>query len=59
MADGIKAIVDKANKTCIGGRNVEFVGVKDNNADETTDLALAKTLVETDKVIAVIVGTAQ
>src|SRR4051812_44943878 len=29
MDEGIKAIVEKANKTCIGGRKLEFVGLKD------------------------------
>jgi branched-chain amino acid transport system substrate-binding protein len=58
MEDGIKAVVEKANKTCIGGRKLEFVGLKDDGSDPQKNLDLAKQLVESDKVFAIIATSA-
>jgi len=58
MEDGIKAVVDKVNKTCIGGRKMEFVGLKDDGSDPAKNLSLAQSLVEQDKVFAIIATSA-
>ncbi len=58
MDEGIKAIVDKVNKTCIGGRKLEFVGLKDDGSDPAKNLSLAQSLVEQDKVFAIIATSA-
>lgn len=54
MEDGIRAIVEKANRTCIGGRKLDFVGVRDDGGDPTRNLELARSLVEDDHVFAII-----
>jgi branched-chain amino acid transport system substrate-binding protein len=56
--DGVKAVVEKSNKTCIGGRKLEFVGLKDDGSDPQKNLDLAKQLVESDKVTAIIATSA-
>lgn len=58
MDEGIKAVVEKANKTCIGGRKLEFVGLKDDGSDPAKNLSLAQSLVEQDKVFAIIATSA-
>jgi branched-chain amino acid transport system substrate-binding protein len=58
MEDGIKAVIAKANKTCIGGRPLEFVGMKDDGSDPAKNLQLAQGLVEQDKVFAIIATSA-
>jgi branched-chain amino acid transport system substrate-binding protein len=58
MDEGIKAIVEKVNKTCIGGRKLEFVGLKDDGSDPAKNLSLAQSLVEQDKVFAIIATSA-
>ena len=58
MEDGIKAIVDKANKECIGGRPLEFVGLQDDGSDPAKNLSLAQSLVEQDEVFAIIATSA-
>lgn len=58
MEDGIKAIVEKANKDCVGGRKLEFVGMKDDGSDPQKNLDAAKQLVEQDKVFAIITTSA-
>jgi ABC-type branched-subunit amino acid transport system substrate-binding protein len=58
MDEGIKAVVEKVNKTCIGGRKLEFVGLKDDGSDPAKNLSLAQSLVEQDKVFAIIATSA-
>jgi len=54
MDDGINARIARENKTCIQGRKLEFVGLKDDGSDAQKNLDLNKSLVETDKVFALI-----
>ena len=54
MEDGIKARIERENKTCIQGRKIEFVGLKDDGSDAQKNLDLNKAAVETDKVFAMI-----
>ena len=58
MDDGVKAVIERSNKTCIGGRKLEFVGMKDDGSDPQKNLDLAKQLVESDKVTAIIATSA-
>ncbi len=58
MEDGIKAIVDKVNKDCIGGRPLEFVGLEDDGSDPARNLSAAQSLVEQDGVFAIIATSA-
>lgn len=58
MDEGINAVIAKANLTCIGGRKLEFVGLKDDGSDPAKNLALATSLVEQDKVFAIIATSA-
>jgi branched-chain amino acid transport system substrate-binding protein len=58
MEDGIKASIAKINKTCVGGRKLEFVGIKDDGSDPQKNLDAAKALVEQDKVFAIIATSA-
>jgi branched-chain amino acid transport system substrate-binding protein len=58
MEDGIKAAIERVNKTCVGGRKLEFVGLKDDGSDPQKNLDLAKSLVEQDKVFAIIATSA-
>lgn len=54
LEDGIKARIERENKTCIQGRKIEFVGLKDDGSDAQKNLDLNKAAVETDKVFAMI-----
>lgn len=54
MEDGIKARIERENKTCIQGRKIEFVGLKDDGSDSQKNLDLNKAAVESDKVFAMI-----
>ena len=54
MEDGIKARVERENKTCIQGRKIEFIGLKDDGSDSQKNLDLNKAAVESDKVFAMI-----
>lgn len=58
MEDGIKAAIERVNKDCVGGRKLEFVGMKDDGSDPQKNLDLAKSLVEQDKVFAIIATSA-
>jgi branched-chain amino acid transport system substrate-binding protein len=58
MDDGIKASIAKINKTCVGGHKLEFVGLKDDGSDPQKNLDAAKSLVEQDKVFAIIATSA-
>jgi ABC-type branched-subunit amino acid transport system substrate-binding protein len=58
MDDGIRARLERENKTCIQGRKLEFVGLKDDASDAQKNLDLAKGLVESDKVFAIITTSA-
>ena len=50
----INARIARENKTCIQGRKLEFVGIKDDGSDPQKNLDLSKSLVESDKVFAMI-----
>jgi len=52
--DGVNARIARENKTCIQGRKLEFIGIKDDGSDAQKNLDLNKGLVETDKVFALI-----
>ncbi|MEO5842744.1 MAG: ABC transporter substrate-binding protein [Acidimicrobiales bacterium] len=54
IEDGINARIARENKTCIQGRRLEFVGMKDDASDPQKNLDLNKSLVESDKVFALI-----
>ena len=56
--DGVNARIARENKTCIGGRKLEFVGIKDDGSDAQKNLDLNKSLVENDKVFALINSSA-
>jgi len=56
--DGIKARIERENKTCIGGRKLEFVGTRDDASDPQKNLDGAKDLVEKQKVDAIIATSA-
>ena len=58
MEDGINARIGRENKTCIQGRALEFVGMKDDASDAQQNLNLTKSLVESDKVFALIATSA-
>jgi branched-chain amino acid transport system substrate-binding protein len=58
VEDGIRARVERENKTCVQGRKIEFVGMKDDNSDPQQNLSLARGLVENDKVFAVMATSA-
>jgi ABC-type branched-subunit amino acid transport system substrate-binding protein len=58
LADGIQARLERENKTCIQGRKFEFVGLKDDASDPQKNLDLAKSLVESDKVFAIMATSA-
>jgi ABC-type branched-subunit amino acid transport system substrate-binding protein len=52
--DGVNARFARENKTCIQGRKLEFLGVKDDGSDPQKNLDLNKSAVENDKVFAMI-----
>lgn len=49
MEEAIKARIERENKTCIGGRKIEFVGSRDDAFDDNKNLAGATDLVENKK----------
>jgi ABC-type branched-subunit amino acid transport system substrate-binding protein len=59
IADGIQARLERENKTCIQGRKFEFVGLKDDGDDAQKNLDLAKSLVQSDKVFAIMATSAK
>jgi hypothetical protein len=52
--DGVNALIARENKTCIQGRKLEFIGIKDDGSDPQKNLDLNKSAVESDKVFAMI-----
>ena len=52
--DGVNARIARENKTCIQGRRLEFIGIKDDGSDAQKNLDLNKSAVESDKVFAMI-----
>lgn len=58
MEDGARARIERENKTCIQGRKIEWVGLKDDASDPQKNLDAAKGLVESDKVFAVLATSA-
>ena len=55
MDEAIQARLDRENKTCIGGRKLEFVGSRDDAGDVQKNLDGAKDLVENKKADALLI----
>jgi len=58
LDEGINAVINRVNETCIGGRPLEFVGLEDDGSDPQRNLELARKLVEQDGVFAIIATSA-
>jgi ABC-type branched-subunit amino acid transport system substrate-binding protein len=58
LDEGINAVINRVNETCIGGRPLEFVGLEDDGSDPQRNLELARKLVEQDGVFAIVATSA-
>ncbi|HEX7095130.1 MAG TPA: ABC transporter substrate-binding protein [Acidimicrobiales bacterium] len=55
---GARARIERANKTCIQGRRIEWVGLRDDGADAQKNLDAARDLVENEGVFALVATSA-
>jgi branched-chain amino acid transport system substrate-binding protein len=58
IEEGAKARIEQANKTCVGGHKLEWVGMRDDGSDSQKNIDALRELVEQEGVFAVIATSA-
>ncbi|HEX7095213.1 MAG TPA: ABC transporter substrate-binding protein [Acidimicrobiales bacterium] len=58
IEEGARARIERANKTCINGYRLEWVGMRDDGSDSQKNLDAARDLVENEGVFAIIATSA-